>query len=111
MKKLEEIKKDYHIQIMQQDDDGCMGYLLINGQRFAFVFSWGGGWEHLSVSQTKRTPNWDEMCIAKSMFWDNGECCVEYHPAESEYVNFHEHCLHIWKPIAETFPTPPTLFV
>lgn len=111
MKKIEDIKANNKIMITRQGDDGCLGYLLINGQRFSFVFSWGEGWEHLSVSQPNRTPTWDEMCVAKDMFWRKDECCVEYHPSESDYVNIHEHCLHIWKPIAANLPTPPTIFV
>lgn len=111
MKTIDEIKKNKRLIIMQSGEDGCIGYALINGQRFGFIFSWGGGWEHLSVSQTNRTPTWDEMCIAKNMFWNANECCVEYHPAESEYINIHPHCLHIWRPINAEMPTPPIAYV
>jgi hypothetical protein len=69
------------------------------------------GWEHLMVDGGSKTPSWDEMCVAKSLFWGSGECCVEFHPAESEYVNNSEHCLHIWKPVSGGFPTPPTAMV
>ena len=39
------------------------------------------------------------------------EICVEYHPAESEYVNNMPYCLHIWRPQREPIPTPPSWMV
>jgi hypothetical protein len=27
--------------------------------------------------------------------------CLQFHPAKSEYVNLHNHCLHIWQPPKE----------
>lgn len=53
--------------------------------------------EHVSVSLPNRNPNWDEMCFVKDLFWDDEEMCMQLHPKKSEYVNFHQHCLHIWK--------------
>lgn len=69
------------------------------------------GWEHVSVSAEKRCPTWEEMCWVKDLFWDKHECCVQYHPPESEYVNFHPFVLHIWKPTEMTIPMPPSLLV
>src|SRR5712671_3289151 len=46
-------------------------------------------WEHVSVQAVKRfnngqtknlIPTWDEMCYVKSLFWDAGDCVVQYHP-------------------------------
>jgi hypothetical protein len=69
------------------------------------------GWEHVSVSAEKRTPTWEEMVFAKDLFWDKHEMCVQYHPPESEYVNFHPFVLHIWRPVSMTIPMPPVLLV
>lgn len=69
------------------------------------------GWEHVSVSAKDRCPSWPEMCWVKDLFWDKTEMAVQYHPPESEYVDFHPHCLHMWKPIGMTIPMPPTLLV
>jgi hypothetical protein len=91
--------------------DGLRGTLWKNNIQFGFVFSYGGGWEHLSVSTRKRTPAWEEMCWFKDIFWRPDECCVQYHPPGSSYVNNHEHCLHIWRPIGIEIPTPPRCFV
>lgn len=75
------------------------------------VASWGGGWEHVSVSLARRCPTWEEMCMIKDIFWGEEECVVEYHPPRSQYVNRHPYCLHLWKKIGEEFETPPKEYV
>ena len=45
------------------------------------------------------------------MFFRKEEACVQYHPAESEYVDNVKNCLHIWRPTAEELPTPPAYMV
>ena len=65
------------------------------------------GWDHVSVSLGFRTPTWDEMCIVKNLFFEPHDVCVQYHPAESDYVTNHKFCLHIWRNIHMEFPTPP----
>jgi hypothetical protein len=57
-----------------------------------------GTWEHISVSLKNRNPNWDEMCHMKNLFWEKEDQCIQFHPRETEYVNLHNHALHIWKP-------------
>lgn len=76
-----------------------MGKVL--GAYFFCIVSSCSGWEHLSVTipSEKRCPTWDEMCHIKKLFWNDDECAVQYHPAETEYVNNHKYCLHLWKPI------------
>lgn len=72
------------------------------------------GWDHVSASlpqQSNATPSWSEMCLVKSLFWDAGECVVQFHPAAAEYVNHHNGCLHLWKMHGQEFPTPPTILV
>jgi len=69
------------------------------------------GWEHVSVSGEKRCPTWEEMCWIKDLFWDKHEMAVQYHPPESEYVNFHPHCLHLWRPVSMSIPLPPMMLV
>ena len=91
--------------------DGLSGALVKYNIQYSFIFSYGGGWEHLSVSTKKRTPTWEEMCFFKDMFWPDTQCCIQYHPAKSEYVNRHPYCLHIWNPIEVELPTPPMVFV
>ena len=69
------------------------------------------GWEHVSVSLSNRTPTWAEMCFVKDLFWDEQEVVMQLHPARSDYVNNHQHCLHLWRPINEKLPIPPGRFV
>lgn len=51
------------------------------------------------------------MCFIKDTFWNKDECCIEYHPAKKDYVNNHEYCLHIWKPINLEIPMPPSIMI
>ena len=111
MKDFERIKADRRFQLYGRADDGGNGWVTISGKMLFVVFSFGGGWDHVSVSLKNRCPTWDEMCVVKDVFFDKEECCIEYHPAEKDYVNFHPYCLHIWKPQNETIPTPPKIFV
>ena len=107
MKDLNEIKADRSLHIISSGHDGLMG--TCGGM--CFVFSWGGGWEHLSVSYRHRCPTWEEMCSMKDKFFRKDECCVQYHPAEKDYINVSKYCLHIWKPINGKLLTPPKIFV
>ena len=45
------------------------------------------------------------MCELKRIFFRPQEAPIQIHPAKQNYVNFHEFCLHIWKPIG-FFPLP-----
>lgn len=56
------------------------------------------GWNHVSVSLDKRDPIWEEMCFVKHLFFDKEDLCLQFHPKQSQYVNLHKHCLHIWQP-------------
>lgn len=68
-------------------------------------------WEHASVSvrnadgleQVERCPKWDEMKMVKEMFWNDEELVVQVHPKKSEYVNVHEHVLHLWRKDTKEF--------
>lgn len=75
------------------------------------IASDGAEWEHVSVSTPVRTPTWDEMCFIKSLFWGEEDCVVQFHPPKSEYVNQHQFCLHLWRPIGVSLPMPPSIMV
>jgi hypothetical protein len=64
-------------------------------------------WEHVSVSNQQRCPTWEEMCWVKDLFWAPEECVMQYHPPQSKYVNKHDRCLHLWRPIGLEMPMPP----
>ena len=69
------------------------------------------GWEHVSVSLPHRTPNWEEMAFVKDLFWTEDETVVQFHPPKSHYVNFHKHCLHLWRKVSEDIELPPIWMV
>ena len=111
MRKIAEIKSDRRIQIVKMGFDGMAGYVNSRQNRppneIAFIASWAGGWEHVSVSLRNRCPTWDEMCLVKDIFWRDDECVVQFHPPKNEYINVHPYCLHLWKKIGEKTDLPP----
>lgn len=112
MKSLEEIKKSPDVMVKESGIDGGMGYVRLTSKTYAVaVWSNGGGWDHVSVSFKNRCPSWDEMCKVKDIFFNEDECCVEYHPKKKDYINVYPYCLHIWKPQHVEIPTPPKFFV
>ena len=89
------------------------------GWRLTLICSDGGNWEHVSVhayrqrlsgAQT-RTPSWNEMCYVKNLCWDDEDVVMQLHPRRSEYVNQHPNVLHLWCPLKQAIPEPPSLFV
>ena len=95
---------------------GCYGAFQIQGPcgRKLNIIASGGdetGWEHVSVSMPNRMPNWDEMCFVKRLFWEPEECVMQLHPPESEFVNYHRFCLHLWRPVREEIPQPDSIEV
>ena len=87
--------------------------VVANGakQRLRVIASNGLGWEHVSVSRQDRCPTWAEMCAVKAFFWDKEDTVVQFHPPESEYVNVHPNCLHLWRPANFQIQTPPNYLV
>jgi len=75
------------------------------------IASDGEGWEHVSVSLPTRCPTWEEMCKVKTIFWDEEDCVVQFHPPRSEYVNNHSFCLHLWRPTSGEIALPPRWMV
>lgn len=69
------------------------------------------GWDHVSVSLKNRPPNWEEMCFIKSLFFDDDETVIQFHPKKSEYINLHPHVLHIWKKFGEDHELPSRILV
>lgn len=124
MKDLNEIKNTIGIKIKKEGEDGFGGTVfpieykkgkvkVINDIEKAlhFCFSWGCGFEHLSVSTPIKTPTWEQMQKMKEIFWNDDEVCMQLHPKKEDYVNNMPYCLHIWKPIDKEIPTPPSIMV
>jgi len=86
------------------------------GNRTLFtVASDGMGWEHVSVHCTtgrkSYTPTWAEMCHVKDIFWGAEDVVIQIHPRKSQYVNFHEHTLHLWRHAEWEFLVPPSFLI
>lgn len=71
----------------------------------------GIAWEHVSVSLTARCPTWSEMCFIKSIFWRDDETVLQFHVPKTDHVNYHQYCLHLWKPVGVEIPRPPAICV
>lgn len=92
------------------DTFGCFdlrGLTIIASDGGEWMFA-PPAWEHVSVSRRDRTPSWEEMCFVKQQFWLPEDCVVQFHPPQSEYVNCHPRCLHLWKPLGVAIPLPPS---
>ena len=111
MRNIDEIKQTSGIVIKKEGKDGFGGTVFPieykNGKvkivkdidkALHFMFSWGCGFEHLSVSTPIQCPTWEQMCKMKDIFWRDDEVCMQY-------------CLHIWRPINQEIPMPPSIMV
>jgi len=80
-------------------EEGKNGYFQLTRLQgtLNIVASDGLGWEHVSVSHPARIPTWAEMCKIKSLFWDEEDLVVQFHPPKSQYVNCHPRTLHLWR--------------
>lgn len=84
----------------------------INNYFINVIASDGMGWEHASITlssterKVDRCPTWEEMCFVKSLFWNDEDAVVQFHPPKSQYVNNHPYCLHLWKPLGIEIPLP-----
>jgi hypothetical protein len=65
-------------------------------------------WDHVSVSLPNRCPNWPEMCHIKGLFWSDEETVMQLHPPKSQWINNHNYCLHLWRPLKQEIPLPPS---
>ena len=70
-------------------------------------------YDHISVTlpNKERCPKWNEMCAIKDLFFHREETVIQYHPAEKDYIDIHQYCLHLWRPQKETIPVSPTWMV
>lgn len=113
MKTLEEIRENKKLIIVNLTSDGGMGYIDDMTMKASVIWSFGSGWDHVSVAPLnhRRIPTWDDMCRVKDMFFREDEWVIQFHPPKDEYINNMPNCLHLWKPQKETMPTPPAIMV
>ncbi len=116
------VPEDYRVRdgvMASSKTDGANGCFIIPskipGRTLQVIASDGMGWEHVSVlgCRGKKTfiPTWDEMCQIKSLFWDDDDTVVQYHPCKEHSINNHPHVLHIWRKIGVEYELPPSVMV
>lgn len=98
---------------LQFSEDGIKGYICIERTDMSFVASWGGGWDHVSVSPLKKkiVPSWEMMCKVKDIFFEPDEAVIQIHPPKAEYVNNMSNCLHLWRANDKPMLLPPSFMV
>jgi hypothetical protein len=52
---------------------------------------------HLSISNQERYPDWDTIKFARYQLCPKDILMAMILPAESEYVNIHSNCFHLWQ--------------
>lgn len=109
MKLLEEILADSLLRNPEAGEDGLMCNIARPGRSLFLkvISSWGGGWDHVSVSLPSRVPHWDEMELVRYVFFKPEETVMQLHVPPEDHVNFHATCLHLWRPQVGEIPRPP----
>lgn len=74
----------------------CIGAFNVRGLRI--IASNGAGWDHVSVSLPDRCPTWDDMEYVRKLFFKPDETVMQLHVPESDHINNHPYCLHLWRP-------------
>lgn len=113
MKRLEDIKQCRRLIIAEITDDGFSGIISMPLWKGSIICSWGGGWEHCSVSPSKKNiiPTWDDMCMIKDLIFKEDEAVIQIHPPKDEYVNNMPNCLHLWRYLDGDMVLPPSFMV
>lgn len=115
MKTVDEILKSGRIysNSLVYSADGIKGCICIERVDMSFIASWGGGWDHVSVSPLNRKtiPTWDMMCKVKDIFFKPEEAVIQIHPPKDEYVNNMPNCLHLWRANDKDMVLPPSFMV
>jgi hypothetical protein len=71
------------------------------------IASDGEGWEHVSVSTSRRCPTWEEMEFIRGLFWRDDETVMQLSVPRASHRSLHPYCLHWWKPTDQDIPRPP----
>jgi len=113
MKSYEEIMSSRRVSVIERKDDGFSGIISMGNWIGSVVCSWGGGWDHVSVSPQKRSvvPSWGDMCRVKDIFFNDNEAVIQIHPPKDEYVNQMPNCLHLWRSNDKEMVLPPSFMV
>lgn len=75
------------------------------------IASIGGGWDHVSVSLSDRTPTWYELEFVRKKLFKPNEIVIQFHVPGDKHINVHPHCLHMWREHGRKVRLPPRHFV
>lgn len=56
----------------------------------------GRKWLHFSVARPDRLPTWDDLKETKRLFLGPERKAIQVIPKDSQYVNIHPYCLHLF---------------
>lgn len=112
MRTIEEIKNCRRLLVGMVGEDGGCGQIHIGTWDGSVIWSYGGGWDHVSVSPFNKriVPGYADMQKLKEIFFEDEEVVIQIHPKKSEYVNIVSNCLHLWR-YQKEFPLPPSWMV
>lgn len=115
MRSFTEIKRDNRVRLVaasaDPDTGGFSALVRVGKSHVRVIASWGGDWDHVSVSREDRIPRWEEMEAVKRIMFDPNETVMQLHPPIAQYVNDNPNVLHLWKPHGVEIPLPPRIFV
>ena len=102
MKTMEQIKQDNRLRIVHEGEDGGMARKYRKEEKWS---SYSPGEEAGTSASEKDPPGM--KCELKEIFFDPDETVVQFHARQSEYINYHQHCLHLWKKQDSRYDLPP----
>lgn len=87
------------------------GYALVNDRTGQSIIASdeihdGRRWLHVSTAFVDRLPTWLELRDLKNWLIGREKLAIQVLPRESEYVNIHPNCLHLFSPLDGPDPIP-----
>lgn len=95
---------------IERVSDGSSYVRRWRGQRWVMIRSVareldGQLWCHVSASRPDRCPTWEEVAEVKRDAIGPSLAALQVMPRESDHVNIHPNCLHLFAPL-EDWPLP-----
>ena len=56
---------------------------------------------HVSTSYRDRMPSWADLALIRAAFFPADKDVIQVLPKQGEYVNIHQHCLHLFEAPAD----------
>lgn len=96
--------------LIQEADDGLWWQANLHNKNFSVIasvnkYSDGNHWLHVSFALKDRMPTYDDICYFKRWLIGPDRKAIQVHAPESQHVNTHPYCLHLWSCIeGDTIP-------